>query len=79
MLIVPANVKMGHFVPNVDKISCNDTRRVQWQPINTSSCSVEYTTEFRNCVNDINGTVKNINNNFHCTVIMAKLPQWLCG
>ena len=48
-----------------NKTGCNGTR-VQWQPINTGNCVVEYTIEFRK-TNKIVGTEKNIRGNSYCT------------
>ena len=49
------------------KVGC--TRRVQWQPLNTGNCPVEYTIQFRNRYGTILGNATNIRNNvnFYCT------------
>ena len=47
---------------------CNGTRRVQWQPLNTGTCPVKYTIQFRNSKGDVIGTVVNMNNSTsYCT------------
>ena len=64
---MPAKVNIDYFFRNDEQIGCNDTRRVQWQQIDTGGCTVNYTIEFRNKTNDIIGTVEKITGNFYCT------------
>lgn len=64
---MPAQVKIDNFFQNDEQVGCNSTRRVQWQPVNTGSCSVEYAIEFRNIANNIIGVVENITGSFYCT------------
>ena len=67
LLVVPAQVKIGNFFQNDEQVGCNGTRRVQWQPVDTGSCSVEYAIEFRNGANNIIRVVENITGSFYCT------------
>ena len=67
LLVVPDQVKIDHFFQNDEQVRCNGTRHVQWQPINTGSCSVEYTIEFRNSKIITIGVVESITGNFYCT------------
>ena len=64
---MPAQVKIDNFFQNDEQVGCNSTRRVQWQPVNTGSCSVEYAIEFRNITNNIIGVVESITDSFYCT------------
>ena len=64
---MPAQVKIDNFFQNDEQVECNGTRRVQWQPVNTGSCSVEYAIEFRKITNNIIGVVENITGSFYCT------------
>ena len=67
LLVTAAEVKIDNFFQVDDQPNCNGTRRVQWQPINTGNCSVEYTIEFRNNINGTIGTEESITGNFYCT------------
>ena len=67
LLVVPAKVSIDNFFAVDGKSGCNGTRRVQWQPLDTGSCSVAYTIEFRNKTGDITGTVENIIGTSYCT------------
>ena len=65
-LVKPDQVIIDGFLPS-DKAGC--TRRVQWQPLDTGKCPVEYNIQFRNRYDKILGNVTNIRNNvnFYCT------------
>ena len=68
LLVVPAKVIIDNFFRNDDQHGCNGTRRVQWQRLDTGTCSVEYTIEFKNSTGGVIGTVTNMNNKIsYCT------------
>lgn len=50
-----------------EKVGCS--LRVQWQPLDTGNCPVEYTIQFRNRYGTILGNATNIRSNisFYCT------------
>lgn len=54
------------FLP-YGKAGC--THRVQWQPLNTGKCPVEYNIQFQGRYGNILGNVTNVKNNvnFYCT------------
>ena len=66
-LVIPAKVKIDDFLQNDNRERCNDTRRVQWHPLDTGNCLVEYTVEFRNNTNNTIGIVENITKTSYCT------------
>ena len=69
LLVQPPPVKIDNFFQNEDQQGCNGTRRVQWQPLDTGNCSIEYNIEFRNSTDGVIDTVRNIRseNTFYCT------------
>ena len=66
LLVTAAKVTIDNFFRVDSKPGCNGTRRVQWQPIDTGNCLVEYTMEFRKS-SEIVGTVENIRGPSYCT------------
>ena len=64
-LVKPEPVIIDDFLLS-EKVGC--TRRVQWEPLNTGNCPVEYTIQFRNRYGTILGNATNIRNNvnFYC-------------
>ena len=64
---MPGKVEIDNFFRNDDQVGCNSTRRVQWQPINTGSCTVECAIAFRNSADDTIGTIEHIRDSFYCT------------
>ena len=66
-LVIPAKVKIDDFFRNDARKGCDDTRRVQWQPVDTGTCLVEYTVEFSNNRNNTIVIVENITDTFYCT------------
>ena len=65
-LVKPDQVSIDGFLPS-NKAGC--TRCVQWQPLDTVKCPVEYNIQFRNRYGKILGNVTNVRNNvkFYCT------------
>lgn len=65
-LVKPEPVIIDDFLLS-EKVGC--TRRVQWEPVDTGNCPVEYTIQFRNRYGTILGNATNIRNNvnFYCT------------
>lgn len=65
-LVKPEPVIIDDFLLS-EKVGC--TRRVQWEPLDTGNCLVEYTIQFRNRYGTILGNATNIRNNvnFYCT------------
>ena len=65
-LVKPEPVIIDDFLLS-EKFGC--TRRVQWEPLDTGNCLVEYTIQFRNRYGTILGNATNIRNNvnFYCT------------
>ena len=65
-LVKPDPVIIDDFLLS-EKVGC--TLRVQWQPLDTGNCPVEYTIQFRNRYGTILGNATNIRNNvnFYCT------------
>ena len=67
ILVIPAQVKIVKFFPNDGQDGCNGTRRVEWQPLKTGSCPVEYTIQFRKAEDIILDKMGNISGTFYCT------------
>ena len=65
-LVKPDPVHIDHFLPS-EKFGCN--RRVQWQPIDTGTCPVNYNIQFRDNSSAIVGSVTGVKNNVNifCT------------
>lgn len=65
-LVKPKPVIIDDFLLS-EKVGC--TRRVQWEPLDTGNCPVEYTIQFRNRYSPMLGNATNIRNNvnFYCT------------
>ena len=65
-LVKPEPVIIDDFLLS-EKVGC--TRRVQWEPLDTENCLVEYTIQFRNRYGTMLGNATNIRNNvnFYCT------------
>ena len=65
-LVKPGPVSIDDFLLS-EKVGC--TRRVQWQPLETGKCPVEYNIQFMNRYGTILGNATNIRNNvsFYCT------------
>ena len=65
-LVKPDPVHIDHFLPS-GKFGCN--RRVQWQPIDTGACQVNYNIQFRDNSSTIVGSVTGVkdNVNIFCT------------
>ena len=55
------------FSRNDHRFRCNGTRRVQWQPVDTGSCLVYYTIEFRSTTEGTIGFIVGIRGNSYCT------------
>lgn len=67
LLVIPVQVKKVKFFPNDGQVGCNGTRRVEWQPIKTGSCPVEYNIQFRKDEDIILGKIENTLGTFYCT------------
>ena len=65
-LVKPGTVSTDDFLLS-EKVGC--ARRVQWQPLDTGKCPVEYNIQFRNRYGAILGNATNIRKNvsFYCT------------
>ena len=65
-LVEPEPVSIDDFLLS-ERAGC--TRRVQWQPLDTGNCPVEYNIQFMNRYGTILGNATNIRNNvsFYCT------------
>ena len=61
-LVKPEPVIIDDFLLS-EKVGC--TRRVQWEPLDTGNCPVEYTIQFRNRYGTMLGNATNIRKNIN--------------